>query len=351
MLKLLYLRHIQNVHANEDQDIDVDRIRTERINLWLSQWRKPLFSNALSLCIIQIGMLELCPSGRVNRNDVSKCQRLGETVRNRWHQRLAHSSQTRAQTHHGLFGRGSSLQGHRIGQTKRSLSQGSMAKLLWQRGERFDISTFFIRIDASRLIRKRLKGAPSSQFYVYKTEKLQELERLYVKGEISLFYGDESHVCTECYVPYGWQFPGDDVFVPSKRAKRLNIFRMIDRDNRFEVFCTSQTIDVGKVVDFLEQYSFRIDKKTVVALDNASVHRNAKTREMRPIWEKRGLFIFYIPPYFPHLNIVETLWRVMKGKWPRPQDYTSADTLFYATNRLLAEVGKSLKINYAHIAA
>lgn len=41
----------------------------------------------------------------------------------------------------------------------------------------------------------------------------------------------------------------------------------------------------------------------------------------------------------------------MKGKWIRPQDYTSADALFYATNRTLAEVGKGLRINNAHTAA
>lgn len=62
-------------------------------------------------------------------------------------------------------------------------------------------------------------------------------------------------------------------------------------------------------------------------------------------------FFFYIPPYSPHLNIVETLWRIMKGKWIRSQDYTSADALFYTTNRALAEVGKGLRINYAHTAA
>lgn len=126
---------------------------------------------------------------------------------------------------------------------------------------------------------------------------------------------------------------------------------MIDRDNHFEGLCTSESIDADKVVNFLDQYSFHVTKKTVVVLENASVHRNAKIREMRPIWEKRGLFIFYIPPYSPHLNIVETLWRIMKGKWIRPQDYTSADALFYATNRALAEVEKGLRINYVHTAA
>jgi transposase len=85
-------------------------------------------------------------------------------------------------------------------------------------------------------------------------------------------------------------------------------------------------------------------------LDNAGVHRNAKIRLMRPVWEKRGLFLFYIPTCSPHLNIVETLWRVMKGKWFRHQEYACADTLFYATNRLLAAIGRHLRINYTHYA-
>jgi Transposase and inactivated derivatives len=174
---------------------------------------------------------------------------------------------------------------------------------------------------------------------------------LYNKGEINLFYADESHVCTEGYVPYGWKFPGEDIYIPSERAKRLNIFGMIDRDNHFEGFCTCESIDAEKVVDFLDQYSFKVTKKTFVVLDNASVHRNAKIKQMRSVWEKRGLFLFYIPPYSPHLNIAETLWRIMKGRWIRPQDYSSHETLFYTTNRILAAIGVELKINYSHYAA
>ncbi|WP_338045584.1 transposase [Paraprevotella xylaniphila] len=43
-------------------------------------------------------------------------------------------------------------------------------------------------------------------------------------------------------------------------------------------------------------------------------HRNKKIKELHPIWEKRGLFLFYLPPYSPQLNISETLWRILKGK-------------------------------------
>ncbi|NDV84993.1 IS630 family transposase [Bacteroides sp. 51] len=352
MIKLSYLRIIQNIDANENHDITIDRIRAESTLFWFPQRREPLFSHALSRCIAQIRRFKFRPCGRADRNDGPKCQWLGEAIHRGWSPRIAHPSGARSQAHHGLFGRGSSPQSHRIRPTKCSCCQGSLATIFGKRSERTDFQAFFIRLGARyRRIRKRPRGIPSPQLYAYKTQKLQELETLYAKGEINLFYGDESHVCTEGYVPYGWQFPGENIYIPSERAKRLNIFGMTSRDNSFEGFCTSEPIDATKIADFLEQLSFGLDKKTFVVLDNASVHRNTIIRQRRPIWEKRGLFIFYIPPYSPHLNIIETLWRVMKGKWIRPQDYTCADTLFYATNRVLAAIGKGLRINYAHNAA
>ena len=169
---------------------------------------------------------------------------------------------------------------------------------------------------------------------------------------IDLYYADESHVCTGGYVPYGWQFPGEDIHVPSQKIARLNIFGMTTRDNRYEGFTSRGGITADRLADFLDMLSLRHrERDTVVVLDNASIHRSKTMREMRPVWEGRGLFLFYLPPYSPHLNIAETLWRILKGKWIRPQDYESTDSLFYATNRALTSVGTSLFVNYSHYAA
>ena len=65
-------------------------------------------------------------------------------------------------------------------------------------------------------IRKRSRGKPSPQL-AYKKEKLQELEELDSKGELMLYYADESHVCTNGYVPYGWQFKNEDIYIPSEK--------------------------------------------------------------------------------------------------------------------------------------
>ena len=128
----------------------------------------------------------------------------------------------------------------------------------------------------------------------------------------------------------------------------MNIFGMIDRQDNYKVFTTTGSITGEKVIELLDAFSFQVCKNIFVVLDNATVHRNHKMKEMRPIWEKRGLFLFYLPPYSPHLNIAETLWRILKGKWIRVQDYASTDTLFYASNRILAAVGKGLFIKYSY---
>jgi transposase len=179
---------------------------------------------------------------------------------------------------------------------------------------------------------------------------LQELENLDSAGEIDLYYADESHICTSGYVPYGWQFKDEDVFIPSEKSARLNIFGMITRRNQYKGFMTQESINADKVSDFLDKMSFQVRKRTFVVLDNATVHRNAKLKELRSIWESRGLFLFFLPPYSPELNLAETLWRILKGKWIRPMDYVSNDTLFYSANRALAAVGISLFVNYSKCA-
>ena len=117
--------------------------------------------------------------------------------------------------------------------------------------------------------------------------------------------------------------------------------------NQYKGLTTQESINADRIVDFLDRFSFEVKKKTVVVLDNASVHINRKIKEMRKIWKDRWLF-FYLQPYSLKLNPAETLWRILKGKWIRPADYNTKDSLFYCTNRALASVGTNLFVNYSY---
>jgi transposase len=103
----------------------------------------------------------------------------------------------------------------------------------------------------------------------------------------------------------------------------------------------------GFVVEFLDGLSLQIKGKTVLVLDNASIYRAKKVRELFGVWQQRGFYIFFLPPYSPQLNIAERLWKEVKEGWIKPVEYDSAENLFYAVDRICANTGTSLKINFS----
>ena len=178
-------------------------------------------------------------------------------------------------------------------------------------------------------------------------ECLGELEQLSQAGFIDLYYGDESRVSVDPCVPYGWQFAGEEVFMPAAKGAGLNCFAMLTRANDLLFETTRQRVTSQFIVEQLERLSFSIKKITVVVLDNARVHTSQQVQERRPYWQQRGLYIFYLPPYSPHLNIAERLWRKLKYEWLQPSDYATADGLFYRVRQALAAVGSMLKIRFS----
>jgi transposase len=177
-------------------------------------------------------------------------------------------------------------------------------------------------------------------------EALALLEQQSRQGHIDLFYADESQVSPQGYVPYGWQFEEEPVCIASAKGKGLNCFALISRDNRM-VYATSQeTITASFIAHQLEKLSFSITKPTVVVLDNARVHTATKINQALDRWQQRGLFLFYLPPYSPHLNIAERLWKELKARWLKPEDFRTTDNLFFAVNMALAAVGKQLFIQF-----
>jgi len=174
--------------------------------------------------------------------------------------------------------------------------------------------------------------------YAHKRWCLQEFERLSQQGLIDLFYADETHVSSQGYVPYAWQFPGEDLHIPVSKGYKVNIFGLINRQSRCHWTSTTANINSAFVIDYLEQLSLEITKETVVVADNASVHRSKALRECMALWQTRGLFIVFLPPYSPHLNKIETLWRLMKYRWLPPCAYANFVTLCQKVHDLLTNI-------------
>lgn len=190
-----------------------------------------------------------------------------------------------------------------------------------------------------------MKGKPEPEVYAVRCECLNEWETLSQQQQIDVFYGDESGVSLFPCIPYGWQFPGERVTTPSTHGGQLNCFALLARDNDCFFRTTEASITADWLGEQLDIFSVSLKRLTVVVLDNAPLHRKM-VKDRGSLWEERGLFIGFLPPYSPQLNIVETLWKKLKYEWLQAKDYACKETLHAAVRQALGEVGKSLRIAF-----
>ncbi len=74
-----------------------------------------------------------------------------------------------------------------------------------------------------------------------------------------------------------------------------------------------RTGEVLGYLDALAEQAAREDRRVVVVLDNAPFHKAGAIRAARPGWEAKGLELYYLPAYCPHLNLIEGVWKRLKG--------------------------------------
>ena len=192
-----------------------------------------------------------------------------------------------------------------------------------------------------------MKGKESPEIYQHKKAILGELEELSEDERIDLFYADQSRVSLEPCIPYGWQFPDEEVFMPTAKGGGLNCLAILGRNNQCLIETTEHTINSRLIFERLESFSADLKTPTVIVLDNARIHTSGIIKERRKVWQARGLYLFYLPRYSPHLNIVETLWRKLKYEWLSPADYLCKENLFYQIRLALTAVGQNLFIKFS----
>jgi len=195
-------------------------------------------------------------------------------------------------------------------------------------------------------VRKSLRGKRDDEKFAATLAELKVLIDQADKGEIDFYYFDESGFSLEPSVPYAWQPIGKHIEVPSSKSNRLNVLGFINRSCDFESFVFEGNITSEIVVACFDQFAQKITKRTVVIIDNASMHTCDNFRKNIKKWEKKGLFIQNIPAYSPELNKIEILWRKIKYEWLDFSAYESFKALKNALYDILANVGQDYHINF-----
>lgn len=181
----------------------------------------------------------------------------------------------------------------------------------------------------------------------YKQEALAELGALEAREVIELYYGDESGFCNVPVVARAWQFPDEEIRITPARSKRLNVFGFLSRECEARTWTSEKAITAQFVVDSIDEWvAEKLLKPRVLVLDNARIHRSRLMHEKLVEWEAKNLYVFFLPAYSPHLNLIETLWRKMKYEWLKAEDYVSFEKLTEAVRKILKEIGNEFKIKF-----
>jgi hypothetical protein len=171
---------------------------------------------------------------------------------------------------------------------------------------------------------------------------VQPLQQWEERGEIDLYYFDEAGFSQTPTLPYAWSPGGQPVELPAfSHSKRLNILRFMSRRGTLIHHATTAWVTTDVVIEAFEKL---IAKKTgetmtVVLMDNAQIHRSVKFRRERLEWVDHGVFVLYLPPYSPELNLIEILWRRVKYEWLPVFAYLSFEKLCDNVRQVLSGYG------------
>ena len=195
-------------------------------------------------------------------------------------------------------------------------------------------------------VRKSLRGKRNEEKFTEALEVIKGLMNQADDGEIDFYYFDESGFTLEPCVPYAWQEIGKTIEIPSSKSRRLNVLGFVDRECRFESYVFEGSVNSDVVISCFNEFSKKLNKKTVVLIDNAPTHTSNAFLDNIDNWEKQNLFIQNIPAYSPELNKIEILWRKIKYEWLNFSAYESFTSLKENLNHILANIGQDYHINF-----
>jgi transposase len=237
-----------------------------------------------------------------------------------------------------------------IQEEPRSLKQ-VVDRLAQKTAKRLSISALKRLAKRARLrwkrVRKSLKSLRDPEAFAQGQRALEALQHQEDAGKINLYYFDEAGFALDPSIPYAWQASGEVIELPAIRYGRINVLGFMNRQNDLHAFMFEQSVDSGVVVACFDAFCHPITKKTVVVLDNASIHTSEEFEERMPYWRKQGLILKYLPPYSPELNLIEILWRHIKYRWIPFSAYQCLNALIEALENILSNVGSKHQITFA----
>jgi hypothetical protein len=194
---------------------------------------------------------------------------------------------------------------------------------------------------------RRAKSLRDPAAFARCQRELEALQQQEDKGKLALYYFDEAGFALDPSIPYAWQESGTIIELPAMKYGRMNVLGFMNRKNDLHTYMFEESIHTGVVIACFDAFCQTIKQKTIVMIDNASIHRSEEFEDRIPFWKKQGLIIKYLPTYSPELNLIEILWRRIKYDWLPFSAYQCLNAMIEALENILSHVGSKYQITFA----
>lgn len=227
-----------------------------------------------------------------------------------------------------------------------------LSELEQQTGKQISPSTLKRLLKHSALVWKRMRRSVRAErdevAFRAAQAALTALQKRADRAECDLYYYDESGFSRLPCVPYAWQPSGVQLEIPAAQSVRHNVLGFLQwRTSQLQSFVFTGTVNSDLVIHCFDTFSRLIDHETWVVIDNAPTHTSEEFDDQLEAWARRGLQVFFVPPYCPELNLIEILWRKIKYEWLPLSAYDSNKAFCPALDNVLSQVGSKYRITFA----
>jgi len=239
-----------------------------------------------------------------------------------------------------------------VRQEPRSLKQGLKSKAS-ELGKIISHDTLKHLLKAADYVWKRMRRSARSlrdedEFRTAEAELARlRADSLAPHSEFDLWYFDEAGFTLQPSIPYAWQLVGERLELASSHGPRQNVLGFLNLRHKFHSFAFAGSIDTATVIHCFDLFSQRRRRPALVLIDNAPIHTSDEFEEQIERWEEENLYVKFLPPYCPELNLIELLWRKIKYDWLPLDAYQNFKTMTEALFEVLKGVGSKYRITFA----
>jgi putative transposase len=164
---------------------------------------------------------------------------------------------------------------------------------------------------------------------------------------LKLVYLDECGFSPSLPTGYSWALPGERKRVryeypQGRRVNALAAYEPLAPAPWLDAVPFERTLTSDDLLAYLRALPAAAVPRVVV-LDNASLHVSRVTKAARPELAKRGIYLYYLPPYSPELNRIEAAFKQVKHHEVATRSYATRAELRAAVVQGFASYAQKLR--------